>query len=206
MKIAVATTSGGLEDNVSPVFGRCSTYTLVEVEGENIKKTEIIPNQVASAMGGAGIQAAQLIASQGSEAVIAGNFGPNASTVLIQASVKMVQAQGNVKDAVVKYANGQLQSVSEPTTPMNAGRGGGMGGGRGGGMGRGRGGGRGGGRGRWQTPSTTPQAPLQPVPEYPQTPAQSGEQELANLKDYMKSLQHQIDEVKNRIDKLKKEE
>ena len=65
MKIAVATMKGGLEDSVSPVMGRCQTFTVVEVAGEEITVTEIIENKFAEAAGGAGIQAAQLVADQG---------------------------------------------------------------------------------------------------------------------------------------------
>ena len=39
MKIAVSTTKGGLEDNVSQIFGRCPTFTLVEVNDKEIGKT-----------------------------------------------------------------------------------------------------------------------------------------------------------------------
>ena len=39
MKICVATNQGGLDDTVSAVFGRCQTYTFVDVEGKEIKDT-----------------------------------------------------------------------------------------------------------------------------------------------------------------------
>ncbi|ODS36668.1 MAG: hypothetical protein A7316_02480 [Candidatus Altiarchaeales archaeon WOR_SM1_86-2] len=150
MKICAATTKGGLEDTVSAVFGRCATFTFVEVEGKEIKDTELVQNQFAGAMGGAGIQASQFVAGKGANVVIAGNYGPNAFPILSQAGVKVVSAQGmSVKDAVMKYLNGELQEISQPTGSAYAGMpGGGMGRaggmGRGGGFGRGRGGGRGG--------------------------------------------------------------
>lgn len=143
MKIAVATTKGGLDDTVSPVMGRCLTFTLVEVEGEEIKKTEVVKNDFAAATGGAGVQAAQFVANQKVEAVIAGNFGPNAFGILDQAGVKVVQAQGTVRDMVMKYAKGELEPLDSSTAPLFGGMGG-----RGGGQGRGMGGqGRGRGRG-----------------------------------------------------------
>lgn len=120
MKIAVATMNGGLDDQVSPVFGRCPTYTIVEAEGKKIKGAGVIQNQFAAAMGGAGIQAAQYIATQGVNAVIAGNYGPNASAVLSQSNVEMIQAQGPVKDSVDKYLNGELKPVTGPTAPASA--------------------------------------------------------------------------------------
>jgi len=155
MKIAIATMKGGLEDDVSPVMGRCASFTIVEVEGEEITKTEVLKNEFAAAMGGAGIQAAQFLANQGVEAVVAGNFGPNAFNILSQAGVKLVQVQGNVKDVVMKYVKGEIKPLDSASVPefsgMGGGAGTGLGPGMGRGMGRGRGGfgrGRGGGRGR----------------------------------------------------------
>ncbi len=155
MKIAVATSKGGLEDDVSPVMGRCATYTIVEVEGEEIKKTEVLDNEFAAGAGGAGIQAAQFLANQGVEAVISGNFGPNAFNILSQAGVKAVRAQGNVKEAVLEYARGELKPLDSASVNMFGGMGRGAGGsgpgtgqGMGRGMGRGADRGRGGGQGR----------------------------------------------------------
>ncbi len=104
MKIVVATQGkGGLEDQVSPVFGRAPTFTIVEVENEKIGKVEVKPNPSASAFGGAGIQAAQFIANQGAKVVIAGNFGPNASMVLNQAGIEVFISVGKVREAVEDY-------------------------------------------------------------------------------------------------------
>ncbi len=118
MKIIVATNKGGLEDDVSPVFGRCQTFTIVEVDGNEIKNVEVTPNQFASAVHGAGIQAGQWIVSQKAKAVIAGNFGPNVTAILQQAGIEMVVTQGKVKDAVEKYLRGELRgSVVTPPQP-----------------------------------------------------------------------------------------
>ena len=152
MKVAVATMSGGLDDMVSPVFGRCQTFTLVECEGKEIKDAKVAENKSFNAAGGAGVQAAQFVAGEKAKAVISGNFGPNASAVLSSSEVEMIQAQGNVREVVEKYLKGELSPVSSSTVDLNYGKGGGpgFGGGRGGGFGRGRGGGmgQGGGGGR----------------------------------------------------------
>ena len=111
-------------------------------------------NKSAAQGGGAGIQAAQFLASQGVEAVITGNCGPNAVQTLSAAGVELFGGQaGTVREVVERFKNGHLKPTSEATVDshfgMNAqaglGRGGGMGGGRG--MGRSRGGGGGTGRG-----------------------------------------------------------
>jgi predicted Fe-Mo cluster-binding NifX family protein len=136
VKIAVATMKGGLEDNVSPVMGRCSTFTIVEVEDGKINKAEVIDNTFGNSAGGAGIQSAQLLVEQGVEAVIAGNFGPNAFGVLEQAKIKLVQAQGNVEDAIMRYVRGELKPLdSGSAAPRGLGDSGAGGLGRGGGRG-----------------------------------------------------------------------
>ena len=166
MKILVATAQGGLDDQVSPNFGRAPTFTLVKVEGNKLGRAEVVPNQSAGAAGGAGIQAAQWAANSGVKAVIAGNYGPNASGVMSQAGVEMVTISGlTVREAVERYLKGELAS-SGAGAMAGPGLGPGMMGmGRGGGMGRGMG------RGMWgQGMMPPPQAPVPPAAGMPPSP------------------------------------
>ncbi len=88
MKILLATqTRGGLDDFISPVFGRASTFTIVEVKDGKVEKVEVVKNQAAAAFSGAGIQAAQFAVNKNVDMVVAGSFGPNASMVLAQSGV-----------------------------------------------------------------------------------------------------------------------
>jgi len=139
MKICVASESrGGLEDMVSMQFGRCPTFTIVEVEGREIKNVYIIPNPGASAASGAGIQAGQAVVNEGCKVLIAGAVGPNSAQVLQMGGVDMRTAQAvSIGEAIQMYLNNQLP-------PANVSGGPGMGPGMGGGRGRGRGRGRGG--------------------------------------------------------------
>ncbi|MHA1263349.1 MAG: NifB/NifX family molybdenum-iron cluster-binding protein, partial [Candidatus Freyarchaeota archaeon] len=83
VKIAVSSqTPNGLEAITDMRFGRCPFYTIVEVDGNDIRNVEVVENPAVSAFGGAGIQAAQFIANQGVKVVIAGNYGPNAYNAL----------------------------------------------------------------------------------------------------------------------------
>ncbi len=195
MKICIATNQGGLEDQVFPVFGRCPTFTFVDMEDKEIKNVEVIPNEFAGAMGGAGIQAAQLVANKGANVVIAGNYGPNAYPILNQAGISVVSAQGNVKDVIMKHVNGELPEITQSTAPRFGGMGMGRGGGRGMGRGGGRGMGRGGGRGMWSTSAQASSTTL---------PPQTKEQELQMLETQAKQLEEQLNEIKKRIDELKK--
>ncbi len=171
-----ATDSGGPGDRVYPNFGRAPTFTVVEVEDGQIKRATVIDNPYASAPGGAGIQAAQLVAEKGAEAVFAGNFGPNASGVLAQAGVEMVPVAGlTVREAVEKYLKGELSPTGAP----------GPGGGFGPGMGRGRGMGRGaGGYG-------------------PPPPPSGGPVEMEELRARLERLERELAEVHRKLEELK---
>ncbi len=147
MKIAVASSGpGGLEDTVSPVFGRCPTFTIVEVTGNEITSTRVMENPAMNAPGGAGIQIANTLVREGINAVIAGNFGPNATPIFINEGVDLIPLQNiSVREAVMKYLNKEITSVQAPPS-AGAGPAPGMGMGMGRGMGRGMGAGRGMGR------------------------------------------------------------
>lgn len=142
--IAVSSSGpGGMDVMVDPRFGRCPTYTMVKVEAGKVTHSSVIPNSAAQAFGGAGIQAAQLVAREGAQVVICGNIGPNAATALEQLGVKVIsQVSGiTVRDAVQRFVSGELKSTPGPTVPAHSGMGFGPG------MGRGMGGR---GRGSWQ--------------------------------------------------------
>jgi predicted Fe-Mo cluster-binding NifX family protein len=157
MKVAVSATGPSLDSPIDPRFGRCQYLLIVDSESLDFEAME---NPAVMAPGGAGIQAAELVASMGAGAVITGNCGPNAYQVLSAAGIDVfVGASGSVREAIEVYRRGGLRATPAPSVGpysgiapgmgrgMGGGRGGGMGGGRGGGMGGGRGGGTGGGRG-----------------------------------------------------------
>ena len=121
-KIVVASQGlGGLDDYVSPVFARCNSFTIVEVEDGNILEVSTLNNPSKLAPSGAGIQAAQFIASTGSKVVIAGNFGPNALTALSYMGIRVVTAAYGfkVREAIEKYLEGSLQTrgIRPPMVP-----------------------------------------------------------------------------------------
>ena len=113
-RIAVASQGiGGLEDYVSPVFARCNSFTIVEIENGSIREVTTINNPSKLSPSGAGIQAAQFVASTGSRVVIAGNFGPNALTALSYMGIKPVTSPYGLKveEAVRRYVEGSLQTL-----------------------------------------------------------------------------------------------
>lgn len=132
MKIAVSSNGKDLNAMVDARFGRCPYFIIAEIEGNEIKGFEVIENQSASAFRGAGIQAAQTVANKGVEAVITGNMGPNAFSVLSQTGIKIFFVFGiTVKDAIEKYLKGELSEIKQPGFGAGRGFGRGMGRGRG---------------------------------------------------------------------------
>ena len=132
MKIAVSAMGNKLEDMIDPRFGRCAYFIIVNIENKKIKNFEALKNQGVDAMGGAGIQAAQLIAGKDVGIVISGNIGPNAFGILSQTGIKVVTGVGgiSVKDGVERYLKDELKETSTPTTVLGPGRGTGRGLGR----------------------------------------------------------------------------
>ena len=129
MKICVSAASNSLDSPIDPRFGRCPY--LVIVDSENMQ-FEAVPNMASDATGGAGIQAAQTIASKGAEVLITGNVGPNAFQALSASGIRIVTgAFGTVKEVVEKYKKGELGETGAPTVGGHFGMGRGRGRGRG---------------------------------------------------------------------------
>ncbi|MGB2762618.1 MAG: NifB/NifX family molybdenum-iron cluster-binding protein [Minisyncoccales bacterium] len=136
-KILITSNGSDLNSQVSPVFGRCQYFLIVDEKG---KLEKAIPNAGIQAIRGAGIAAAQTVVSQGATLVITGNVGPNAFAVLQQSGVKLYNGVGmTVQEALDRFKDNKLTEIT-----TSAGRFGG--GGFGQGSGRGMGGGMGGGR------------------------------------------------------------
>ena len=94
---------------------------------------EVVSNTANSSAHGAGIQAAQLVASKGVRAVLTGNVGPNAYGALSVSSIKVISGvTGSVIDAVERFKRGELKETRGPTVGSHFGTGG-RGSGRGGG-------------------------------------------------------------------------
>ena len=105
-RICVTATGADLDAPVDPYFGRCRYFLIVD---PSTMMFEAIDNPAASAPGGAGIQAAQAIASKGVDVLLTGEVGPNASGVLAQAGIEVVTGVGGrVRDAVIGRRDGTL--------------------------------------------------------------------------------------------------
>jgi predicted Fe-Mo cluster-binding NifX family protein len=121
MKIAVSATGNTLDSLIDPRFGRCMIFMVVDTE---TMKAEPVTNTSVSSAHGAGIGAAQKVASLGVKAVITGNVGPNAHMALSGAGVEIyTMPQGTVREAVERLKRGELSGVRSPTVGGHFGQG-----------------------------------------------------------------------------------
>lgn len=104
-RIAIATKRrGGLEDVVSEVFGRASTFTIVDVDNGDIKSVKVLQNPAVSYKFGAGPIVVKMLVDSNVNMVMSAEVGPGASTLL---------GQHNVTKIAVKPGANVAESIKE---------------------------------------------------------------------------------------------
>lgn len=115
MKIALTSTGPDLEAPTAGNFGRCPHFLFVDTETDNVSD---VPNPAASASGGAGVQAAQLMIDRGVEAVLTGRVGPKAMEVLSRAHIHIYDTGGaDARTALDRFRSGSLAEVILASAP-----------------------------------------------------------------------------------------
>ncbi len=110
MKVCVPTIGqSGMDDVVSPHFGRCLYYTLVDTETNEVS---VFPN-TSEHMGGIGLPP-ELIAKKGVHVMLCSGLGPRAIQMFEQFGIEVfVGASGTVKDAINAWKSGKLQLATD---------------------------------------------------------------------------------------------
>ncbi len=110
MKICISSSGSDLESPLDPRFGRAPYFLIIDGRGKLVKALE---NTGVQAMRGAGISAAQLVAQEKVEAVISGNIGPRAYSVLSNLGIKIFLGNpaGKAKDIFKDYKEGKLKET-----------------------------------------------------------------------------------------------
>jgi predicted Fe-Mo cluster-binding NifX family protein len=108
MKICIPTIGeSGLKDHVGEHFGRVPTYTIVDLDTEDVK---IIPN-TSEHMGGKGYPP-EIMAKEGVKVMVCRGLGRRAISMFEELGIEVyIGAFGTVKDAINDYKQGKLQKA-----------------------------------------------------------------------------------------------
>lgn len=102
MKVAISTDMG----YVSAHFGRCASYTIVDIEEGKIVNREEIPNP--------GHQPGflpQYLSDRGVSVIIAGGMGPRAQDLFAQKNIEsMIGVQGPIDDVITKFIDQEIEA------------------------------------------------------------------------------------------------
>jgi predicted Fe-Mo cluster-binding NifX family protein len=110
-KIALACEDNqGLDGQISQHFGRCPIYLIVDVEGNEVKKSEVVENPYyTNHIPG---KVPQFIKEQGAQVMIAGGMGPKAIDMFSNFGIEVVTgAIGNTGNVLQAYLGGEISGV-----------------------------------------------------------------------------------------------
>jgi len=112
MRIAISSdTNQGLDSAVSPHFGRCPYFVLVDVEGREIKTVQTIANPYYGHHQPG--QVPSFVHSQGADVMLTGGMGGRAVEFFEQAGIRPVTgANGTARHAIEQFLDGSLQGTA----------------------------------------------------------------------------------------------
>jgi len=111
MRIAISTADDrGLDAAVSPHFGRCPYFVLVDLHEREVTAVSIVPNpHYGNHQPG---QVPQFIHQQGADVMLTGGMGGRALAFFAEYGIQAATgANGSVRQALEQYLGGQLQSA-----------------------------------------------------------------------------------------------
>ena len=89
----------GLKDIVSEVFGRPNTFTIVNIDNNEIKDVKTLENPAVSYKHGAGPIVVKTLTDLGVNTMVASEFGPGVSTLLGHFNVAMIKVKAGTRVA-----------------------------------------------------------------------------------------------------------
>jgi predicted Fe-Mo cluster-binding NifX family protein len=112
MRVAISADDGnGLDSVVSPHFGRCPYYVLVDLEGREVRQVSAVENPYYGHHQPGQVPA--FIERQGADVMLAGGMGRRAIGLFQQCGIEPVTgAVGSVRHALEQYLGGALQGAA----------------------------------------------------------------------------------------------
>ena len=110
MKICIPTTGDkGLNDYVGEHFGRVPTYTIIDLNNEEVK---VIPNISHHTTGN--LYPPEIMASEGVNVMICRGLGRRAISMFKEYGIDVyIGASGTVRDAINDFKNNKLKKANE---------------------------------------------------------------------------------------------
>jgi predicted Fe-Mo cluster-binding NifX family protein len=109
MKICIPTLGqNGLDERVGEHFGRVPTYTIIDLETDEVR---VIPN-TSHHMGGSG-NPPEIMAKEAVDVMICQGLGRRAISMFADLGITVyIGASGSVKDAITLFQEGRLQKAT----------------------------------------------------------------------------------------------
>ena len=110
MKICIPTVgNNGLDDTIGEHFGRVPTYTIINLDNDEVK---VIPN-TSQHTGGIGYPP-EIMAKEGVNVMVCRGLGRRAISMFEEFGIDVyIGATGTVKDAIEDFKQGRLQKASK---------------------------------------------------------------------------------------------
>jgi predicted Fe-Mo cluster-binding NifX family protein len=123
MKLCITSKGKTLGSKVDGRFGRAPYLLIVDTE---TKEVHGVKNTAMTGGRGAGVVAVQILSSMGTEALLTGIVGPNASQALKEAGIKAYEGAletDTAASALEKFTKGMYRESSGPSGGPGGGRG-----------------------------------------------------------------------------------
>lgn len=119
MKIAISASGKETNSKLDPRFGRCAFFAIYDSE---TKEWNYLPNPGIMEGSGAGVRAAQFLLEQKVDVLLTGNLGPNASSILTSAGLKVFAVpEVTLEEAIKQYEGGEGRPITGATVDSHAG-------------------------------------------------------------------------------------
>ena len=113
-RVAIAAVGTDLKSGIAPLYGTAPYFFLFDTA---TNQYQITNNPALGASRSYGTITTQFLQSQSMGAVIAGNFGARANTVLFASNIVPYIFQGSVADGIENFRSGKLRPISDSTLP-----------------------------------------------------------------------------------------
>lgn len=115
MKIALPVDEKNIESPICISFGRTPCFVIFDTD---TKGSLFLDNSAAASQGGAGIQAAQMLADHNIQALITPRCGENAAEVLNAAEIKIYKS---IAGSILENVQALVQNNLSPLNEIHAG-------------------------------------------------------------------------------------